>query len=142
MSDGLAVLLRTRKKIHETAKGQTNDVEQWPVEIKSFFEQLENWLSDLIEEKTMSLSYETKKIGASYSKRLKLKAGNDEIVFIPNKRALVGSTGKIVMKTKKGNMFLIRDRDGIWKRIISKSPMDIEILTKRNFRILLKSVLS
>lgn len=142
MSDDLAVLLREKKLLQEEQEVQKDLNEQCPVEINAFYERLENWLADLIEEKIILTSYEGKKLGSYYSKRFKLKAGEDEIEFIPNKRVIVGSTGKIEMKTKKGNMFFIRDRDGIWKQVVSKSPLNVETLTKPYFRRLLKSVLS
>lgn len=148
MSDGLAALLRKKKQLQEEQEVDTSEVkEQCPVEIKAFYERLEEWLSDLIEEKIILTSYEVirlhgKRFGAYYSKRFKLKAGEDEIEFIPNRRVIVGSTGKIEMKTKKGNIHFIRDRDGIWKQVVSKSPLNVETLTKPYFRGLLKSVLS
>ncbi|TEB12668.1 hypothetical protein Psfp_03691 [Pelotomaculum sp. FP] len=142
MSD-LAALLRNKKQLQEDQEAQTSDInEQCPVEIKSFYDRLEDWLSDLIEEKIILTSYERKRLGSYYSKRFKLKAGEDEIEFIPKKRVVVGSTGKIQMKTKKGNIFFIRDRDGIWKQVVSKSPLNVETLTKPYFRGLLKSLLS
>ncbi|TEB07626.1 hypothetical protein Psch_01181 [Pelotomaculum schinkii] len=142
MSD-LAALLRNKKQLQEDQEAQTSDInEQCPVEIKSFYDRLEDWLSDLIEEKIILTSYERKRLGSYYSKRFKLKAGEDEIEFIPKKRVVVGSTGKIEMKTKKGNIFFIRDRDGIWKQVVSKSPLNVETLTKPYFRGLLKSLLS
>lgn len=148
MGDGLAALLRTKKQLQQEPEVQTGEIkEQCPMEIKAFYERLEDWLSDLIEEKTISTSYEViamhgKRLGSYYTKRFKLKVGEDEIEFIPNKRVVVGSTGKIEMKTKKGKIFFIRDRDGVWKQVISRSPFNVEILTKPSFRGLLKSVLS
>ncbi|HBC94250.1 MAG TPA: hypothetical protein DCZ10_15480 [Pelotomaculum sp.] len=141
MSD-LAALLRNKKQLQEDLEAQNDMNEQCPVEIKSFYDRLEDWLSDLIEEKIILTSYERKRLGSYYSKRFKLKAGEDEIEFIPKKRVVVGSTGKIEMKTKKGNIFFIRDRDGIWKQVVSKSPLSVETLTKPYFRGLLKSLLS
>lgn len=143
MSDGLAVLLREKKVLQEERGVQVRKTyEQCPVEINAFYERLEDWLSDLIEEKTISASYEGKRLGSYYSKMFKLKAGEDEIQFIPNKRVVVGSTGRIEMRTKKGKIFFVRDRDGIWKQVVSKSPLSVETLTKPYFRRLLKSVLS
>lgn len=143
MSDGLAALLREKKMLQEERVVQARDIyDQCPVEINAFYERLEEWLSDLIEEKTISTSYEGRMLGSYYSKMFKLKAGEDEIQFIPNKRVVVGSTGKIEMRTKKGKIFFIRDRDGIWKQVVSKSPLSVETLTKPYFRRLLKSVLS
>lgn len=61
---------------------------------------------------------------------------------MPNGRINVGTTGKIEMKTKKGKILFVRDRDGIWKQVISRSPFIVETLTKSHFRGLLKTVLS
>jgi hypothetical protein len=148
MSDGLAVLLREKKQFQVEQEVQTSEIkEQCPVEIKAFYERLEDWLSDLIDEKSILTSYEIiamhgKRLGDYYTKRFKIRAGKDEIEFIPNKRVTVGATGKIEMKTKKGNIFFIRDMDGIWKQVVSKAPLNVETLTKPYFRGLLKSVLS
>ncbi|MDD4237074.1 MAG: hypothetical protein PHT62_00765 [Desulfotomaculaceae bacterium] len=148
MSDGLAALLRNKKQLHKEPAVHVDEIhEQCPTEIKAFYDRLEDWLSDLIEEKIILTSYEViamqgKRWGLYYTRRFKLKAGEDEIEFIPKKRVVVGSTGNIEMRTKKGNMFFIRDRDGIWKQVVSRSPLNIETLTKPYFRCLLKSVLS
>jgi hypothetical protein len=148
MNDDLAALLKNKKQSQEDQEEHTGELrEQCPIEIKAFYDRIEEWLSDLIEEKIILTSYEViamhrKRLGSYYSKTFKIKAGEDEIKFIPNKRVIVGSTGKIEMKTKKGNIFFIRDRDGIWKQVVSKSPLNVETLTKPYFRGLLKSVLS
>lgn len=148
MIDDLAVLLKNKKQLQVGQEEQTIGIkEQCPMEIKAFYDRIEEWLADLIEEKMILTSYEViamhkKRLGSYYSKTFKIKAGEDEIEFIPNKRVVVGSTGKIEMKTKKGNIFFIRDRDGIWKQIVSKSPLNVETLTKPYFRGLLRSVLS
>jgi hypothetical protein len=130
MSDGLADLLRKKKQLQEEQKVKIK-IKKCSVEIKSFYDCLEDWLSDLIEEKIVLVSYE--------NNECKLKAGKDEIKFIP-KRRIVGTTGMIEMKTKNMKLSLIRDRDGIWKQLISRSPFNIRILTKRYFRGLLKNI--
>jgi hypothetical protein len=149
MSDDLADLLRRKKQLlQEEREEETNEVKELcPSGIKSFFQCLEDWLSDLIEERIISTSYEVvtvkkQKSGAYKTKRFKLKTGEDEIEFIPNGRTIVGATGRIEMKTRKGNIFFIRDRDGIWKQVISKTPFNVETLTKPYFRGLLTWVLS
>ncbi|TEB16678.1 hypothetical protein Psfp_01079 [Pelotomaculum sp. FP] len=149
MSDDLADFLRGKKQLLQKGlEEKRNDIKELcPSGIKSFFQCLEDWLSDLIEEQMISTSYEVvtvnkQKSGAYKTKRFKLKTGEDEIEFIPNGRTIVGATGKIEMKTKKGNIFFIRDRDGIWKQVISRTPFNVETLTKPYFRGLLKSVLS
>ena len=147
MSDDLVDFLGRKKQLQPERRAKTNEnMESCPTVIKSFFERIEDWLSDLIEEQ-ISMFYEPvtvniKKIGTCEIKRFKLKIGEDEIEFMPNGRIDVGTTGKIEMKTKKGSIFFVRDRDGIWKQVTSRSPFNVETLTKTYFMNLLKSVLS
>ncbi|TEB06102.1 hypothetical protein Psch_03144 [Pelotomaculum schinkii] len=148
MDDDLAIFLRKKKQLQKEGKEKVIAIKELcPLVIKAFFERLEDWLSDLIEEKIISTSYEVltinKKNLVNYkSKIFKLKTGEYEIDFIPKERFAVGTTGKIEMKTNKCNICFIRDIDGIWKQVISKSPLSLEILTRSHFRELLKSVLS
>ncbi len=148
MSDDLANFLRRKKQLEAKREEKTHEIKELcPIVIKYFFDRLEDWLSDLKEEQMISTFYEPmivnkQKTGAYEVKTFKLKTGEDEIEFIPNGRIDVGTTGKIEMKTKKGSIFFVRDRDGIWKQVISRSPFNVEILTKTTFRDLLESVLS
>jgi|GEM_PF-3838787 len=117
---------------------------QWHEGVNVFYGYIEDCLSDLIEEKIISTSYEyimifKQSLGTYYTNRLILKAGGDKIEFLPIVKSVVGTTGKIKMKTKKGNMVLIRDIDGIWKQLVSRSPFRVETLTRSYVRALLKS---
>ena len=151
MNDGLAIFLREKRQVQEERKDKMVVIKELcPSVIEAFFKRLEDWLSDLIEEKMISISYEilagNKKNLVNYKyKVFKLKTGENEIKFIPKERFAVGTTGKIEMRVNKCNscnIYFIRDSDGIWKQVISKSPLSLKILTRSNFRELLKSVLN
>lgn len=151
MSD-LIDILRKRKQPQEKQEKQEKQeeqkkisYEQWDA-IKELYAYIEDWLSDLIHEKLILSVYEDitikKQCPDIYRvRKLKLRVGEGEIEFIPNTRFYVGTTGKITMKTQKGSFVLIRDMDGIWRQLISKSPIKIETLTKPYFRCLLKAIL-
>jgi len=147
MSD-LAEVLRKKKQLIEGSEEKISELnKQWCIRIKAFYGYLEDWLSDLIEAKLILTIYEDitiyeQSLGVYYAKRFILKAGEEKIEFMPNVRSVVGTTGKIKMKTKKGNIIFLRDRDGIWKQLISKSPFKVRILTKDYLRNLLKTVLT
>ncbi|TEB05041.1 hypothetical protein Psch_03804 [Pelotomaculum schinkii] len=130
----------------ESEKKVTKINKQWCMRIKLFYRHLEDWLSDLIEEKLLFTLYEDmtiykQSLGAYYAKKFILIAGDKRIEFIPNIRSAVGTTGNIQLKTKKGKITFVSDRDGIWKQVISLSPFEAKILTKDYLRNLLKSLL-
>jgi len=115
--------------------------------IKSFYEHLEDWLSDLIEEKILLTFYNEitiyqQSLDAYYVKKFILIAGDQKIEFIPKVNSAVGTTGTIEMKTKKVKIIFVSDRDGIWKQVISRSPFEVRTLTKDYFRNLLRSLLT
>ncbi|TEB04466.1 hypothetical protein Psch_04193 [Pelotomaculum schinkii] len=58
MSDDLANLLRKKKHLQLGREEIKETKELCPGGIKAFFECLEDWLSDLIEEQMISTSYE------------------------------------------------------------------------------------
>ncbi|MGI6492304.1 MAG: hypothetical protein ACOX0T_07815 [Pelotomaculum sp.] len=148
MSDALAEFLRQKKRMQDQQNEQhAADKEQWPAGVESFYRCLEDWLADMIEEKIIFLHYEVlhvneHKQGAVYTRKLNLFVGGDEIEFIPSKRVSVGATGHIEMKTNNVSMDFIRDGEGIWRHLFSRTPLKADILTKQNFRELLLSVLS
>jgi len=148
MNDPLAEFLRHKKRIKGQQKEQPPvEKEIWPAGVESFYRCLEDWLADMIEEKIIFLKYEVvavneQKQGTVCTRKLKLIVDGDEIEFIPAKRVTVGATGQIEMRTSKATIDFVRDGEGIWKHLISRTPLKVDILTKQNFRQLLLSVLS
>jgi len=136
--------LSGKKKMRgaELSVGINASEERWPASAEFLYERIEEWLSDLIDEGVVSVSYEpVTSEGKTYARRLILKAGEEVAEFIPAKKLTVGTTGRIEMRTSKMNIELIRDMDGIWKHVISKPPLKVEILSKKYLRRLLNSLL-
>jgi len=143
MNDNLAEIFGEKKKRKAELEPPINASEEhWPAGAEFLYERIEEWLSDLIDEGIVSVSYEPVTIeGTTYARRLILKAGEDVAEFIPAKRLTVGTTGRIEMRTGKMHIELIRDMDGIWKHVISKPPLKVEILSQKYLRRLLNSLL-
>lgn len=145
MSDLIDILSANNILQMEKESCAEQNTEKW-YRIKELYDNLEDWLSDLIEAKLILKNYieitmHDKYSGVYNAKKLILKVGKEEIQFIPKARHYVGTTGKVAMKTRKGSTLLISDMDGIWKHVISQAPFKIEILTKNYFRNLLKNML-
>lgn len=144
MNNNLAELSGKKKKREAELDVLINAaVEYWPAGAEFLYQRIEEWLSDLIGAGIVSVSYEpiTDDEGTTYARRLILKAGEDVAEFCPAKRLTVGTTGRIELRTGKMNIELIRDMDGIWKHVISKPPLKVEILSRKYLRRLLNSLL-
>lgn len=125
-------------------KVQLQDVQE--KKIKDFCGYIRDWLSDLTEEKLIltffeDLTIRKQKLNDYYKKKFVILLGKEKIEFLWCLKLPVGTSGKIKMQIKRKTISFVRNMDGIWKQIISKSPLLTETLTKNRFRKLLLSIL-
>lgn len=136
-----------RKKKEEKPETDWNQVkEMWIQDIEDFYSQIQSWLKEAYDEGLLTFfkgitGLEEENIGIHQAPYMQILTGNKSIEFIPVGRLIIGATGRIDIRTSKGDLSLLRSENS-WLLVRDRNNRHYDKFTEDIMIDLLKWVVS
>lgn len=149
MSVTLSQFLREKKLRSEEESGKIDwDAwrDQWLQSVRRLYETIEEWLHDLKEDGTVTISYQTRSlseehVGEYETECMVIHVGSERIALEPLGTIIVGAYGRIDLRGSNGNVMLVEPEWKDWQ-IATRTPRLTKIpLTEESFTDVLKGIM-
>ena len=149
MTQGLSDFFREKK---ERVDAETEGIDwiarksEWLNAVKQLFQLIETFLGEAIKQGTVAVSHREKQIienhlGIYIIDELVLSVGDEEIIFSPKGRNIVGGQGRVDVRGESGEGMLILQPGPRWCVVTSKYPqLKLMELTSETLAELLRAI--